>query len=1038
MAENEQDIYIIENDNGIEIKETVDVIEVSDATLITVDSLEAFPALGEGNQNLRHSLLNERELYDQHPITAITGLREELDDIESLGVIYSNEKNYANYYMWQDENPSQENREGFFVTICSDINQIRICTLDDDVFGVTVGAAAFIGGQDDVIRDSKYGLVATSGIVHVMCELDVDVGDYVISNNYGIAQKTNNDCGCKVIAISNINGILHATIALGSYLNQIHTLAGNTKELDSRISVTERNVISAINVANEAYNKSGESNNISEEAIKNALEALNKSNEVIEKTNDIETIVSSANETAVQAKAIAESAAVTAESMKTEAINTANDAFSEISNLTKTLEPITTWVDPEGSGHTGASYLAEYMTEGLATKAQIEIVETKTEEALSSISQNGKSIEMLVASIDKYSVGEYSQAYGLTREQAKNILKEGMVYIPTKHSDTRSHSETFSDDGETNEFTPGTYYVWDGNDWIESQPNSVAFFSEEPFPSEALQYWYVDSNTAPNGYEPQALYINNDGQWEKVNTLAGNVMNRVTSMIRQTANEVAIEVTNMGGSVASLSERVTASEAYIGQVASIKNPDGSVNATASIVAAVNGSGSSVTVTADNIVLDGSVIAPKTIQTGSIIAENLSSISANLGEITAGTLTSVNYTANEQGLKIDLNNAVFDSKYFKLTSDGSATIAGWNITDKSLVNTNCLLSVGDDIERTFAEETYSDWVIGAGDKFGVRKDGTLYCTNANISGTVTATAGTIGGCAINSSGNLQVSDINIAGTIAGSKIEGSTLKIAKGATIAGWNIDSNSIYKHDGTYGQGTFMCTGTSNSYSIGGSDSISGWVFGAGGKFGVTKEGAVYADDVHLTGKITATSGSIGLWKVDNEDLIDPGALIGQYVPDISIVNQYIIMTGTSVTHRTIMGPTTQNVEGYWPDIIDAGNNTVSDFRLKNSIEELSEQYDTFFDMLVPKRYKYNQGTSDRYHTGFIAQEVVNSLTKAGLDTQQFAAVCLDNAGLEKERWRLRRDEFVALNTWQIQKAKKRITELENKVAELEALIKE
>ena len=94
MAENEQDIYIIENDNGIEIKETLDVIEVSDATLITVDLLEAFPALGEGNQNLRHSLLNERELYDQHPITAITGLREELDDIESLGVIYSNEKNH--------------------------------------------------------------------------------------------------------------------------------------------------------------------------------------------------------------------------------------------------------------------------------------------------------------------------------------------------------------------------------------------------------------------------------------------------------------------------------------------------------------------------------------------------------------------------------------------------------------------------------------------------------------------------------------------------------------------------------------------------------------------------------------------------------------------------------------------------------------------------------------------------------------------------------------------------------------------------------
>ena len=69
---------------------------------------------------------------------------------------------------------------------------------------------------------------------------------------------------------------------------------------------------------------------------------------------------------------------------------------------------------------------------------------------------------MLVASIDKYSVGEYSQSNGLTREQAKNILSEGMVYIPTKHSDTRSHSETFSDDGEKVTGTCRIDYIWLG------------------------------------------------------------------------------------------------------------------------------------------------------------------------------------------------------------------------------------------------------------------------------------------------------------------------------------------------------------------------------------------------------------------------------------------------------------------------------------------------------------------------------------------------------------------------------------------------
>lgn len=98
-----------------------------------------------------------------------------------------------------------------------------------------------------------------------------------------------------------------------------------------------------------------------------------------------------------------------------------------------------------------------------------------------------------------------------------------------------------------------------------------------------------------------------------------------------------------------------------------------------------------------------------------------------------------------------------------------------------------------------------------------------------------------------------------GTIAAELIDGSTLIIKEGAVIAGWDVDDNSIFKKPtgGTYKDGTFMSTGTTGEYSIGGSDQISGWVFGAGGKFGVTKDGVVYAEDVHLQGEIDATSGS-------------------------------------------------------------------------------------------------------------------------------------------------------------------------------------
>ena len=123
------------------------------------------------------------------------------------------------------------------------------------------------------------------------------------------------------------------------------------------------------------------------------------------------------------------------------------------------------------------------------------------------------------------------------------------------------------------------------------------------------------------------------------------------------------------------------------------------------------------------------------------------------------------------------------------------------------------------------------------------------------------------------------------------------------------------------------------------------------------------------------------------------------------------------------------------WTDIISKVNaiSSGSDERIKKDIEILSDNYEIFFDLLQPKRYKYIDGTSDRYHTGYIAQEVVEALKQSTLDTQQFAAVMLTHPGELNECWHLRRDEFVALNTWQIQKLKARVTELEAKLAALE-----
>lgn len=97
-----------------------------------------------------------------------------------------------------------------------------------------------------------------------------------------------------------------------------------------------------------------------------------------------------------------------------------------------------------------------------------------------------------------------------------------------------------------------------------------------------------------------------------------------------------------------------------------------------------------------------------------------------------------------------------------------------------------------------------------------------------------------------------------GSIAADKIKVDSLQ-AICAKIGGFTIDNNNIAS--GTWGTSgsVMMCTGTDGAKSIGGSSSISGWCFTAGSTFGVTKAGALYANNVKVSGDITATSGTIG-----------------------------------------------------------------------------------------------------------------------------------------------------------------------------------
>lgn len=888
----EEVIVVLQEDSVVQVKEYVsDGIAVQEDTkdilvdaekTISIDAENAFPALGQDNKDLNHSLLYGREEPNQHPISAIEGLREELDEIESLQTVYSDKKQQANYYAWKDENPSQENREGFFVSICPGTDKIQKCNDKTDVLGVIVANAGFVGGQEyiqaenseKIGRDSTYGLVVSSGVVNVRCETNVAVGDYVVSNKDGIAAKSDGNYGYLVTAISDINGINYATISLIPSSTLSKSLADGVSNISKRMTTAESNIVSVTNTANSAYALARETKNtteidigIIEDKIQEALEKVDTNTDVV---SNLSNIANNASKTAVQAKAIAEGAINSAESIRKDAVETANNALGEViaarESFSKTIDDlkfnieddIATFQKEVSDNYATTTQLAAVRTENSdaiaavkqetsETYATIESVTSFQQETTESIAgvketadgnaatiegltswqgdtnssiatlkqqadKNGAKIQALVVNVNKYSVGEYSQSYGLTLEQAQSILEEGTIYIPTV-----DHNESTEipingngiDKISTEKFLKGYAYKWDGTGWYVSNAQAVTFSKEYVEGNEECPYWIVlDKDVERNGitYDLGGLYKWENGAWVKVASIIDNSISRAVSSISQKANEISAEVTDIQGDVASHKQWIdendaniqdivtwkndnaesiattiqsaSDSAAYIGQIASIKNEDGTVNATASIVAAVNDSDSSVSIKADKIVMtgtttflkpsdvgeggttviDGGRIITGTINADRIDVDNLKVKAANItGTLTIGQLpTNVAKTEDIPTDTSDLtNNAGFQTK-------SQVTTITQNTITTDYVNALNITALGIVTAGVIKSKNY---VSGTR---GLELD--LTKGMADITGKITTKEGTIGGFTIKEnclySGVTSMSDSSHEGVYIG--------------------------------------------------------------------------------------------------------------------------------------------------------------------------------------------------------------------------------------------------------------------------------
>lgn len=806
------DIYTAEDTQEHEVQknDTVDIQMSEDEPII----IEVEETMGwAGGDSGAHSSLYGRDEPDQHPISAITGLSEKLSDIEALKSVQSNQFGFANYYKWANNESRSE--YGYFVSLISHSETIAICN-GRDIFGVTVPFAGFVGGQNEVKRGDDYALVATTGIVDVRCESTVSEGDYVVSNAYGIATKTDSGCGYKVIAIEDKYGVLYASISLGVQACVTDTIGKKLQHLDGRMGDVEANIAAAMNTANEAYNKATESISSNTSMSNQIADALVKVDDMSTNIDNIGAQVSDISAISAQAKAIATDAVISAESARNEAVAKANEALDKSGEIEKTVKPISSWeyTDPvTGETNTGATYFVEYVKNSLVTKTEMETVSKLNEENKLLIEKNAENYTQMLSSIDKYSIGEYSQAYGLTADQAKNILKVGMIYIPTTN-----HKEPLFANGET-EFLRNALYVWNGSSWGSETLNSVWLGSDNP--GSSYQYWYTELDEAAEGYKPHTLYINNDGEWVEVSTLAGNVNNRITSMIRQDIDSVTIEVENAKGNFASIDARISDNETNISNIA----------------AWVEQGGSNISAIEQSADENGATMAL-------VVAHNEETKMVSGASIVLGTGNNPSYISISADA-INLEGVITANGTFQINTDGSMKATGGTIGGLTIQEGGITYGSKTDINM----QTYSGFYIGPHGievSSGVKSndDGTFYYPHVTINV---------------EDGSLYADNANISGTISTSDLK------ATGGTIGGWEITENMIKSSD--------MYLSSSNSFeyqSLVPLSENSPIRIGCGNiaapyvsNFLLLQDGSLYAKYADISGKIYANGGSIGGWSI-------------------------------------------------------------------------------------------------------------------------------------------------------------------------------
>lgn len=311
-------------------------------------------------------------------------------------------------------------------------------------------------------------------------------------------------------------------------------------------------------------------------------------------------------------------------------------------------------------------------------------------------------------------------------------------------------------------------------------------------------------------------------------------------------------------------------------------------------------------------------------------------------------------------------------------------------------------------------------------------GTVYATDGEFTGSVTAKKGYIGGdsgwviktgCIYRGKDSYGSPDEGIYIGVGGINVGGETnfFKVTKSGGVLIGNAEiSNGLIVNYITLRGADNQNYWTLSTQAL---TSYSGFSLKTSGEFEGTLQGAFKS----------VNGNRESLMRYDKVEVA-----YGSYRIGMSINGTIPTLSGGGIT-------TTRNIsfmadyallDGTWK-YNDLGAASNSDRNLKNSITPMSDQYEALFDALQPCVYRYNHGTSNRLHTGFIAQEVLAAMNTAGISTQDFAGYVElkdtnPETGEEEITCALRYEEFIALAVHKIQKLTPRISATEQEILSL------